>query len=113
MNKPLPPPRTSHKLVPRAEFLDAASEAQLAASWRDGGDVAARNRLVTSHQVLAMAATRRAGGRGQGLDMDILQQANIGLLKAADCFGPEIGFGFSTCAAWWIRAEVQEYKIQN
>ncbi len=45
--------------------------------------------------------------------MDILQQANIGLLKAADCFGPEIGFGFSTCAAWWIRAEVQEYKIQN
>lgn len=113
MNIPFPPPRTARKLVPRAEFLDAATEARLAASWRDDGDVAARNRLVTSHQALAMAAARRAGGKGQGLDSDILQQANIGLLKAADRFDPDMGFRFSTYAAWWIRAEIQDYKIQN
>ena len=113
MNIPFPPPRTARKLVPRAEFLDAASEARLAASWRDDGDVAARNRLVTSHQALAMAAAKRAGGKGQGLDNDILQQANIGLLKAADRFDPDMGFRFSTYAAWWIRAEIQEYTLQN
>ena len=113
MNIPFPPPRTARKLVPRAEFLDAATEARLAASWRDDGDVAARNRLVTSHQALAMAAARRAGGKGQGLDSDILQQANIGLLRAADRFDPDRGFRFSTYAAWWIRAEIQEYKIRN
>ena len=113
MNKPFPPPQIARKLVPRAEFLDAVSEARLAASWRDDGDVAARNRLVTSHQALAMAATRRAGGKGQGLDSDILQQANIGLLKAADRFDPDRGFRFSTYAAWWIRAEIQDYKFHN
>ena len=113
MNVPFPPSRTARKLVPRAEFLDAATEARLAVSWRDDNDVAARNRLVTSHQALAMAAARRAGGKGQGLDCDIQQQANIGLLKAANRFDPDMGFRFSTYAAWWIRAEIQEYKIHN
>jgi len=99
--------------VPRAEFLDAASEARLARRWRDSGDIAARNRLVTSHHALAMAASRRAGGKGRELDHDILQHANMGLLKAADRFDADMGFRFSTYAAWWIRAEIQDYKIQN
>ena len=113
MNNPFRPSRTNRKYVPRAEFLDAPSEARLARSWRDEGDVAARNRLVTSHQALAIAATSRAGGKGRELDTDILQHANIGLLKAADRFDPDKGFRFSTYAAWWIRAEIQDYKIQN
>ena len=101
------------KQTPRPEFLDAQNEARLARCWRDEGDVAARNRLVTSHQALAIAATSRAGGKGRELDTDILQHANIGLLKAADRFDPDKGFRFSTYAAWWIRAEIQDYKIQN
>jgi len=113
MNKPFPPPRANRTQVPRAEFLDAANEARLARCWRDTGDVAARNRLVTAHQALAMAAARRAGGKGRELDNDILQLANIGLLKAADRFDPDMGFRFSTYAAWWIRAEIQDYKVQN
>jgi len=113
MNKPFPPPRNGRTQVPRAEFLDAANEARLARCWRDKGDVAARNRLVTAHQALAMAAARRAGGKGRELDSDILQHANIGLLKAADRFDPDMGFRFSTYAAWWIRAEIQDYKVQN
>jgi len=99
--------------TPRPEFLDAHNEARLARCWRDEGDVAARNRLITSHQALAMAAAKRAGGKGRELDNDILQHANIGLLKAADRFDPDKGFRFSTYAAWWIRAEIQDYKIQN
>ena len=113
MNKPFPPPRMARKQTPRPEFLDAYNEARLARCWRDEGDVAARNRLVTSHQALAIAATSRAGGKGRELDTDILQHANIGLLKAADRFDPDKGFRFSTYAAWWIRAEIQDYKIQN
>ena len=113
MNKPFPPPRTNKKQVPRAEFLDTETEARLARSWRDTGDVVARNRLVTAHHALAIAAAKRAGGKGRELDSDLLQHANIGLLKAADRFDPDMGFRFSTYAAWWIRAEIQDYKIQN
>ncbi|WP_296428069.1 sigma-70 family RNA polymerase sigma factor [Yoonia sp.] len=113
MNKPFPPPQIARKQTPRPEFLDAHNEARLARRWRDEGDIAARNRLVTSHQALAIAATSRAGGKGRELDTDILQHANIGLLKAADRFDPDKGFRFSTYAAWWIRAEIQDYKIQN
>ncbi len=113
MNKPFPPPRMVRNQTPRAEFLDAQNEARLARCWRDEGDVAARNRLVTAHQALAMAAAKRAGGKGRELNNDILQHANIGLLKAADRFDPDMGFRFSTYAAWWIRAEIQDYKIRN
>jgi RNA polymerase sigma-32 factor len=113
MNKPFPPPRANRTQVPRAEFLDAANEARLARCWRDKGEVAARNRLVTAHQALATGAASRAGGKGRELDRDILQHANIGLLKAADRFDPDMGYRFSTYAAWWIRAEIQDYKVQN
>lgn len=113
MNKPFPQPRMARNQTPRAEFLDAQNEALLARCWRDEGDVHARNRLVTSHQALAKASAKRAGGKGRELDSDILQHANIGLLKAADRFDPDMGFRFSTYAAWWIRAEIQDYKIRN
>jgi RNA polymerase sigma-32 factor len=113
MNKPFSPSQMNRTRVPRAEFLDATNEARLARCWRDDGDVAARNRLVTSHQALAIAAARRAGPKGRELDNDLLQHANIGLLKAADRFDPDMGFRFSTYAAWWIRAEIQDYKIRN
>lgn len=111
MNKPYTPTRTARRQIPRPEFLDAPTEARLARCWRDKGDIAARNRLVTAHQALAMAAASRAGGKGRKLDNDILQHANIGLIKAADRFDPDKGFRFSTYAAWWIRAEIQDYKF--
>ena len=103
----------ARKQAPRPEFLDAPTEARLARCWRDKGDVEARNRLVTSHHALALAAASRAGGKGRELDNDILQHANIGLLKAADRFDPDKGFRFSTYAAWWIRAEIQDCKIRG
>ena len=113
MNKPFPPPRTHRKQVARAEFLDAETEAKLAKSWRNTGDVVARNRLVTAYQALAIASARRASGKGRDLDIDLLQHANMGLLKAADRFDPDMGFRFSTYAKWWIMAEIQDYKIHN
>lgn len=113
MNSPFSPRSMTRNQTSRPEFLDARTEARLARCWHEEGDVIARNRLVTSHQALAMAAAKRAGGRGRELDSDILQQANIGLLKAAEGFDPDKGFRFSTYAAWWIRAEIQDYKIRS
>ena len=69
MNKPYTPTRTARRQIPRPEFLDAPTEARLARCWRDKGDIAARNRLVTAHQALAMAAASRAGGKGRKLDI--------------------------------------------
>lgn len=110
MNKPFRPPRTrtrSNRFG--AEFLDAATEAELARAWRERGDARARDRLVLAHRALAYAAAARMS-RGAGRpDEDLVQQANLGLLKAADRFDPDMGFRFSTYATWWVRAEIQDY----
>jgi RNA polymerase sigma-32 factor len=113
MNKPFTPPRNDRTLTRPAEFLDAETEQALARAWRDRGDTAARNRLITAHRALALAAARRAAGPGRAPDDDVIQQANIGLLKAAERFDPERGFRFSTYAAWWIRAEIQDYRMRS
>ncbi len=113
MNKPFTPSRSRSKLDRPAEFLDAETELALARAWRDEGDTDARNRLVTAHRALAVSVARRAGGAGCAPDDDIVQQANIGLLKAAERFDPDRGFRFSTYAAWWIRAEIQDYRLRS
>lgn len=113
MNKPFTPSRSRSKLDRPAEFLDAETELALARAWRDEGDTDARNRLVTAHRALAVSVARRAGGAGRAPDEDIVQQANIGLLKAAERFDPDRGFRFSTYAAWWIRAEIQDYRLRS
>ncbi len=113
MNKPLRhQPDDRHK-VNASEFLDAVTERRLARAWLDDGDSAARDRLVRAHRPLAVAAAARAGGRGRAPDDDLVQQACLGLLKAADKFDPDRGFRFSTYARWWVRAEIQDYKIRD
>jgi RNA polymerase sigma-32 factor len=109
MNKPFRPPRRRKGAGFGAEFLDAQTEARLARAWRDHADTAARDRLVLAHRGLAWAAAARMS-RGGRPDEDLIQQANIGLLKAADRFDPEMGFRFSTYATWWVRAEIQDYS---
>jgi RNA polymerase primary sigma factor len=66
---------------------------------------AARERLAVSNLRLALSIARRHQGRGLPLD-DLVQEANIGLLKAVDRFDWRKGFRFSTYATWWIRQQV-------
>ncbi|HBH25982.1 MAG TPA: RNA polymerase factor sigma-32 [Rhodospirillaceae bacterium] len=95
-----------------APYLDAQEEAALARRWRDHGDQRALHRLVEAHTRLAQAVARRF--RHYGLPMsDLIQEANIGLLEGAQRYDPERGVRFSTYAAWWIRAAVQDYVLRN
>jgi len=108
MNKPFRPPQRRRGTAFSAEFLDAKTEADLARAWREKGDEKARDRLVLAHRALAWSAAARIT-RGGRPDEDLIQQANLGLLKAADRFDPDMGFRFSTYATWWVRAEIQDY----
>ncbi|MGG7644470.1 RNA polymerase factor sigma-32 [Rhodovulum sp. YNF3179] len=94
------------------ELLDAETEAALARAWRDHGDEAALHRLVNAYSRLAIASARKAQ-RYQVPVEDLVQQANLGLMKAAEKFDPDRGVRFSTYAAWWIKASIQDYLMRN
>lgn len=96
----------------RAEFLDAATEADLARRWRDHRDEVALHRLVTAYLRLAIAMAARFRRYGAPMS-DLIQEANLGLMKAAEKFDPERGVRFSTYAVWWIKASVQDYVMRN
>ncbi|RYH08320.1 RNA polymerase factor sigma-32 [Tropicimonas sp. IMCC6043] len=96
----------------RAELLDAETELGLARAWRDERDVAALHRLVTAYMRLAisMATKFRRYGAPMG---DLIQEASLGLLKAAEKFDPDRGVRFSTYAVWWIKASIQDHVMRN
>jgi len=112
MNKPfLPSPRTGHDTS--TAMLAAEEERALARAWRDEGDVEARNRLVTAFTPLALSLTQRFTKARAQDDPDMVQHAYLGLMRAADGFDPDRGVRFSTYAAWWVRAELQDYRMTN
>ena len=114
MNKPFiasDPKR--HGGRPRPGFLSADEEQRLARAWQQNHDVEARNRLVNAFVPLAMSTAKRHSKDKKLDDPDLLQHAYIGLIKAANGFDPERGFRFSTYAAWWIRAELQSYRVRT
>jgi len=114
MNKPfIPSDPKHHRNRPRSGFLSADEEQRLARAWQEHQDVDARNRLVRAFAPLAMATAKRHSRDKKLDDPDLIQHAHIGLIKAANGFDPDKGFRFSTYAAWWIRAELQEYRIRT
>lgn len=113
MNKPILNWPRDQRRAPRAGMLSAAEERALLAAWQDRGDRAARDRLLEAFRPMAVAMARRHGPKGAEPDHDLVQQASIGLIKAADRFDPENGARFSTYAAWWMRAEIQDFKQAN
>lgn len=113
MNKPVTNLIHGARRVRTSGMLSADQERKLVCAWQARGDRRARARLINAFAPLAASVARRLK-RGAGeVDPDLLQQANIGLMKAADRFDPERGFRFSTFAVWWVRAEVQDYARAN
>lgn len=95
-----------------AELLDADTERDLAIAWRDHRDEAALHRLITAYMRLAISIAWKFKGYGASMN-DLIQEAGLGLMKAADRFDPDRGVRFSTYAVWWIRAGMQDFVMRN
>ncbi len=110
MHSPLTSDLTRRSM--RAEMLDAETELDLARRWRDNRDAKALHRLIQAYMRLAisMAGKFRRTGLSQS---DLIQEASLGLMKAADRFDPDRGVRFSTYAVWWIRAGLQDHVMRN
>lgn len=95
-----------------AELLDADTERELALAWRDDRDEQALHRLITAYMRLAISIAWKFRGYGASMN-DLIQEAGLGLMKAADRFDPDRGVRFSTYAVWWIRAGMQDFVMRN
>jgi RNA polymerase sigma-32 factor len=95
-----------------AEMLDAATELALARAWRDDGDERSLHRLVTAYMRLAISMAAKYRRYGAPMP-DLIQEAGVGLMKAAEKFDPDRGVRFSTYAVWWIKASIQDYVMRN
>ena len=96
----------------KAELLDAETELRLAYAWRDERDEEALHRLVTAYMRLAISMAAKFKRYGAPMN-DLIQEAGLGLMKAADKFDPDRGVRFSTYAVWWIKASIQDYVMRN
>ena len=98
--------------VNRLPLLTQEEELELARKLRDEGDLQAAGRLVLSHLRLVVSLSRQYLGYGlpQG---DLIQEGNVGLMKAVKRFDPEQGVRLVSYAMHWIKAEIHEYILKN
>lgn len=96
----------------KAEMLDAETEHALAIAWRDHRDEEALHRLIRAYMRLAISTAAKFKRYGAPMN-DLIQEASLGLMKAAEKFDPDRGVRFSTYAVWWIKASVQDFVMRN
>jgi RNA polymerase primary sigma factor len=87
------------KLLNHQEEIDLSKRAKM-------GDKAARQRLIEKNLKLVVSIAKKSRGHGLPFE-DLIQEGNIGLMRAVEKFDPALGFRFSTYATWWIRQAVQ------
>ncbi|GIX38572.1 MAG: RNA polymerase sigma factor RpoH [Silanimonas sp.] len=98
--------------VHQIPVLSAEEEQALARRLRDEGDLEAAKALVLSHLRFVVHVAR--GYQGYGLGMgDLVQEGNIGLMKAVKRFDPDMGVRLVSFAVHWIRAEIHEFILRN
>ena len=98
--------------VNRFPLLTAEQETALGRRWREHEDVDAARQLVLSHLRLVVAVSRNYLGYGLP-QADLIQEGNIGLMKAVRRFDPERGVRLVSFALHWIKAEIHEHVLRN
>ena len=98
------PVRMYLKEIGKVPLLDAEEEKELARRMSDG-DEEAKNKLVESNLRLVVSIAKRYVGKGMFF-LDLIQEGNLGLMKAVEKFDYKKGYKFSTYATWWIRQAI-------
>src|SRR5690349_20633285 len=98
--------------VSRIPVLSREDEAVLAKRFRNDGDLEAARQLVLSHLRFVVHIARGYSGYGLPLG-DVVQEGNVGLMKAVKRFDPNVGVRLVSFAVHWIRAEIHEYVLRN
>ena len=98
--------------VNRFPILSPEEETSLARRFHDEGDLDAARKLVLSHLRVVVAIARKYIGYGLP-QADLVQEGNIGLMKAVKRFDPDRGVRLVSFAVHWIRAEIHEYILRN
>jgi len=93
-------------------MLTAEEEFELATRLREDNDLDAARRLVLSHLRFVVHVARGYAGYGLPLG-DLVQEGNIGLMKAVKRFDPQVGVRLVSFAVHWIRAEIHEFVLRN
>ncbi len=104
--------QTLSRTAMKAELLDAETELRLAYAWRDERCEESLHRLITAYMRLAISMAAKFKRYGAPMN-DLIQEASVGLMKAAEKFDPDRGVRFSTYAVWWIKASIQDYVMRN
>jgi len=92
------------RAIGRYSLLTGAQEIELMRALQKGSSEA-RTKLINSNLRLVVSIARRFANRGMTLS-DLIQEGNLGLMRAIEKFDPELGYRFSTYATWWIRQAI-------
>src|SRR5262245_58671836 len=109
---PVDPFRRYMAEVRRYPPLTREEEQQLARTYRDTGDRDALFRLVTANLMLVVRVALSFRRAAKNL-LDLIQEGNLGLLAAIERFDPEVGVRLPTYAAWWVRAYIVKFLLDN
>jgi RNA polymerase sigma-32 factor len=98
--------------VNRYPMLSLEDEQRLARAWHDNEDIDAARQLVVSHLRVVVSVARHYLGYGLP-HADLIQEGNVGLMKAVKRFDPDRGVRLVSFALHWVRAEIHEYVLKN
>ena len=100
------------QVINEIPVLSAEAEKDLARRYHDGDDIDAVRQLILSNLRFVVHVARSYSGYGLP-QADLIQEGNVGLMKAVKRFDPEVGVRLVTFAVHWIKAEIHEYVLRN
>ena len=98
--------------VSRENMLSAADEAEVAQQWRQTGDQKLADRLVSANLRFVIKVALEYRNYGFPL-LDLIQEGNVGLVRAVKSFDPDKGYRLISYGVWWIRAYIQEFILRS